>query len=251
MRPEKEVKQYLKEKWSEYAHKFSGYSESSKLYSGNKKESWKEILTNALGTTETLTILDVGTGPGTMAFILTKLGHNVTGIDLSEGMVEKAMEHAIKFNLPVKFRQGDAENLPFGDESFDAVVNRHLLWTLPNQDKAIAEWSRVLKTGGRMVIIDGVWFDKSLKGRMKRFFAGLLILVTERYTPWKGYDSNMQKQLPFARETNRPTVDIAMLRNARMSAIDVMRDIDRSTQTWFYRLKYGAWGNQFLIKAIK
>lgn len=107
MRPEKEVKQYLKEKWSEYAHKYSGYSESSKLYSGNKKESWKEILTNALETTETLIVLDVGTGPGTMAFILAELGHNVTGIDLSEGMVEKAMEHAMKFNLPVKFRQGD------------------------------------------------------------------------------------------------------------------------------------------------
>ena len=251
MRPEKEVKQYLKEKWSEYAHKHSGYSESSKLYSGNNKESWKEILTNAFGTTDTLKVLDVGTGPGTMAFILAELGHNVTGIDLSEGMVEKAMEHAMKFNLPVKFRQGDAENLPFEDEFFDAVVNRHLLWTLPNPDKAIAEWSRVLKTGGRMVIIDGVWSDKSLKSRMKQFFARLLILVTERYNPWNRYDSNMQKQLPFARETNRPAVDIAMLRNARMSDIDVMRDIDRRTQTWLCRLKYRALGNQFLIKAIK
>lgn len=144
------------------------------MYSGNKKESWKEILTNALETTETLIVLDVGTGPGTMAFILAELGHNVTGIDLSEGMVEKAMEHAMKFNLPVKFRQGDAENLPFEDESFDAVVNRAVLWTISNPEKAIAEWWRVLRTDGKLVIIDGSWEDyrRILYKRIWQLFFG-------------------------------------------------------------------------------
>ena len=79
-------------------------------------EVWKDILAGVFE--GKMKILDVGTGTGFLAFILTELGHDVVGIDLSEGMLEVAREKAEKFGLKIEFKIGDAENLPFGDGSF-------------------------------------------------------------------------------------------------------------------------------------
>ncbi len=101
--------------------------------------------------------LDVGTGPGQLAFYLAQEGFDVTGIDISPGMIERASLKARELGLCVDFRTGDAGNLPFGDNAFDVVVTRNLVWTLPNPEAAVKEWHRVLKPGGRIIISDGYW----------------------------------------------------------------------------------------------
>ena len=54
----------------------------------------------------------------------------------------------------MRFEEGDAEQLPFPPASFDLVISRHVLWTLPHPEAAIDEWKRVLRPGGRLVIVD-------------------------------------------------------------------------------------------------
>ena len=104
-----------------------------------------------------LRALDVGTGPGQLAFYLAEAGFKVTGIDISPGMIAQARQKAEDQGLACDFRTGDAEHLPFEDNAFDVVVTRNLVWTLPNPQAAIQEWHRVLKPGGRIIISDGYW----------------------------------------------------------------------------------------------
>lgn len=110
----------------------------------------------------------MGTGAGFLALLFAEMGHNVTGVDLSPGMLEKAKHNAEHMGLEVDFFYGDAENLPFEDNSFDLVVNKFLLWTLPQPACAVREWKRILKPGGRVLAIDGDWFDSRPSKRIKR-----------------------------------------------------------------------------------
>ncbi len=74
------------------------------------------------------------------------MGHQVTGVDISSGMLEKAKHNAHNMGLEIDFLYGDAEKLPFEDSSFDLVTNKFLLWTLQQPSCAVREWKRVLKT---------------------------------------------------------------------------------------------------------
>ena len=110
---------------------------------------------------ETRTALDVGTGPGQLAFYLAEAGFNVTGMDISPEMIRSAQKTADEMQLTINFRTGDAELLNFTDNSFDVIVSRNLIWTLPNPEKALKEWHRVLKPGGRIIVSDGFWQNQT------------------------------------------------------------------------------------------
>ena len=107
--------------------------------------------------------LDIGTGPGQLAFYLAGAGFNVTGLDISPEMINKARKRAEEMEHSIDFRTGDAEHLDFPDNSFDVVVSRNLIWTLPNPDLALKEWHRVLKPGGRIIVSDGFWQNQTWK----------------------------------------------------------------------------------------
>ncbi len=98
-------------------------------------------------------VLDVGTGPGIFACLYAQLGHESYGLDFSESMLAVARQRAQEMNLECKFVFGDAESPPFPNETFDAVSSRHLLFNLPRPGVAICEWVRVLKPGGRLILI--------------------------------------------------------------------------------------------------
>jgi len=116
----------------------------------------------------------VGTGTGFLALLFAELGHEVTGIDLSEGMLEKAKHNADNMGLKIDLFHGDAENLPFEDCSFDLVANKYLLWTLQEPACAVHEWKRVLKPGGMIFAIDGNWFDPRPDRHIKRMLSELV-----------------------------------------------------------------------------
>ncbi|MFZ5648918.1 MAG: class I SAM-dependent methyltransferase [Bacillota bacterium] len=143
-----ELKQAMRERWN---RKGGGYDDV--VAHGTKtpaeKDLWRQIL-GRLGPGR-LSVLDVGTGTGFLAIILAEMGHRVTGIDWSDNMLAQARAGADKANLVVSFVEGDAEGLPFSDGEFDAVVARHLLWTLTDPERALSEWARVIKPGGRML----------------------------------------------------------------------------------------------------
>lgn len=107
-------------------------------------------------------VLDVGTGSGYLANLLAGLGHRVTGIDSSAGMiaVARASGGDARFNL------GDAHSPALPDASVDAVVNRYLLWTLPDPVTAARAWRRVLRPGGAVVAVDATWFPHGVDPAM-------------------------------------------------------------------------------------
>jgi SAM-dependent methyltransferase len=72
-------------------------------------------------------------------------------------MIAEARRYAADQRLQIDFITGDAESLDFADRTFDVVVSRNLLWTLPRPHQALMEWRRVLKPGGRLMLSDGFW----------------------------------------------------------------------------------------------
>ena len=244
------IKDTIKQNWDESSKKYD-QSPGHGIHTEKEKEAWKNLLTLAVGSGKQR-ILDVGTGTGAMAMVLAEMGHDVTGIDLSEGMLNRAKQKAKQTSLPVEFKIGDAEILSFLDNTFDVVINRHLLWTLPHPEKAIKEWNRVLKSGGQVVILDGNFKNYSLYRKLWRYGISVpLILITERKNPLhQRYNKDLEQHLPM-RQKERPQADIDLLSSAGFRDIGVVNETVARTYSFLDHLKYGYWGGHFLIKGIK
>jgi ubiquinone/menaquinone biosynthesis C-methylase UbiE len=80
----------------------------------------------------------------------------LTGIDLSPAMLDIARRRAAELGVEVQLREGDAEHLPFDDGSFDTVVCALALCSIPDHGRAIAEMARVLKPGGKLLLLDHI-----------------------------------------------------------------------------------------------
>ena len=99
-------------------------------------------------------VLDVGAGTGSLSALAAELGHRVTALDLSEGMLAAARRKAGKRDLSISFVVGPAEDPPAGP--FDAVIERHVAWTLLDPVGAMRAWRAVAPTG-RLVLLEGSW----------------------------------------------------------------------------------------------
>lgn len=108
---------------------------------------------------EAVKVADLGCGTGSISLMLAEAGLQVVGVDLSPAMLEQAHRKASAANLPVELLLGDAANPGLADGSFDVVVARHLIWALIDPIAALARWSRLLTQEGRLVLIEGHWFD--------------------------------------------------------------------------------------------
>ena len=126
-------------------------------------DKWKAVMEELADKGHGRRALDIGTGTGQFAFYLARQGFDVTGVDLSQKMIDWAGNKAAQSFLDIDFRTGDAEHLDFTDNSFDIVVSRNLLWTLPDPERAVREWRRVLKPGGRIILSDGFWRNDTWK----------------------------------------------------------------------------------------
>ncbi len=116
---------------------------------------WREAIRSVLPEAPS-DLLDVGTGTGFVARLAAELGHRVTGVDLSEGMLNSARLQLPRAGLPVTLMVGDAVDPPFPAASFDVVISRSVLWTLREPATAFANWHRLLRPGGRVVAIYGL-----------------------------------------------------------------------------------------------
>ncbi len=163
-------------------------------------EKWEALLAHLLSGPAGRRALDAGTGPGEFAVYLARLGFRVTGIDISNQMVLKAREHAAHCGLHIDFQQEDAENLPFEESNFHVVVARNLLWTLPDPEKALGEWRRVLKPDGAIIVSDGMWMNTTWKRVPQLAFKILMggfrngSMISLRF--FCAY-AGLQKRLPF------------------------------------------------------
>lgn len=105
-----------------------------------------EPLLDAVGATKGTRLLDVATGPGYVAAAAAHRGAEAVGLDFSAAMVAEAATR----HRNIEFREGDAEDLPFADSSFDAVVISFGMLHFPDPDRALKEARRVLRRGGRI-----------------------------------------------------------------------------------------------------
>lgn len=152
MMDEQQMEQRVLHYWTKRSRDF-GTVRKNEL-SGPMGERWLAEISHRLPQGKPLRILDVGTGTGFFAILLSRLGHTVEGIDLTPAMLEEARALAKQQGLSIPFREMDAQSLSHGEETFDAVLSRNLTWTLPEPEKAYGEWYRVLKKGGILLNFD-------------------------------------------------------------------------------------------------
>jgi ubiquinone/menaquinone biosynthesis C-methylase UbiE len=190
-----EIKGNIKLYWNTRSATYDKYPVSRS--EEEERSAYRDVLKRSLSGNR-LKILDVGTGTGFIALILSEMGHKITGIDIAEKMLEIARQKTRGNGHNVSFQLGDVESLSFDNTSFDVVVCRYLLWTLPNPWEALNEWHRVVKPGGSILCIEGKWHDSSLRDRFKRFNRQMGLLLYERANPRKlGYNKRISNQLPF------------------------------------------------------
>ncbi len=154
----------LEENRDYWTRRASGYAEIvGEELSTAQKEKWKSCLSEKIeehfsDCGRRLRVLDAGTGPGFFAVLLAELGCEVTGIDLTLEMLEKAKENAGARSAQISFEEMNAEALTFEENRFDLVVSRNLTWNLPHPETAYREWNRVLKPGGLLLNFDANWY---------------------------------------------------------------------------------------------
>ena len=112
-------------------------------------------------------VLDVGTGTGVVAITAARQGAAASGLDLTPALLEQARQSAPIAGLTVDWTEGDAENLPYPDASFDVVLSQFGHMFAPRPQQAVAEMRRVLKPGGRIAF--ATWPPEHVIGRMFAF----------------------------------------------------------------------------------
>ncbi|MCF7848157.1 MAG: ubiquinone/menaquinone biosynthesis methyltransferase [Kiritimatiellales bacterium] len=121
--------------------------------------------------------LDIGTGTGDLVFEILRLapGAAVTGIDPAEQMLELAQNKAGEF--PVSFVVGDAMNLPNENNTYDGIVSGFCFRNIEHRQKALVEMLRVLKPGGKLVILESTYPQNGLVRFGYRLFTPLVPII--------------------------------------------------------------------------
>ena len=117
---------------------------------------WRKIAIKKL-TNNPATILDIATGTGDFAISATKYTNaKITGIDISQGMLDVGVEKIIKKGLTdkIKLQFADSENLPFQDNSYDAITAGFGVRNFEDLNKGLSEMYRTLKSGGIVAILE-------------------------------------------------------------------------------------------------
>ena len=168
--------------WSEIAADYDAHDGNVAAPGTPEHQRWLDALAAVLPVPPA-DVLDVATGTGYVALGAASLGHAVTAIDLAPAMIAALVRNATARNLAVDARVGDAVAPDFSPASFDVVASRHLLWTLREPDRAMANWRQLLRPGGRLVAVDGSWFTAWNDADVPALFAEHYTATTRRELP--------------------------------------------------------------------
>jgi SAM-dependent methyltransferase len=181
--------------WSMVAAGYEGHPGNVPPRGSALYDRWVEVLDKELGPAPRK-VLDLATGTGFVALILAELGHPVTAIDLSAEMLAEARK-AAGGRSDVHFEVGDAVEPTMPAGSFDAVVNRHLLWTLREPVCAMSRWRDLLGPSGVLLCFDGFWFGSAPSEEEPEPFR-------------RHYTTSTRSALPFMHSTSAEPIIAAM-----------------------------------------
>ncbi|MGV8109294.1 class I SAM-dependent methyltransferase [Methanospirillum sp.] len=246
-------KQEIEEYWTKDCSFYDNYPEHG--LTKKEEELWEEFLHTEIGN-KPLKILDVGTGTGSISLILSKLGHDVTGIDLSPGMLSVCERKAGERGLTLDLHVGDAEALPFPDNNFDMITSRWVLWTLLQPEIAINEWKRVIKPGGKILAFDVKTHDFgniTMMNKFRQFISKKLISIQDGRKPDSySYKQEITDSLPLSYRTpDCFDKQVLLFKNADLREILVkmvepltVMQHEKLDKPWRYKIgrrKYGDW----------
>lgn len=205
-----------------------GFSESviHEILTGDREYIHKLI--DCMGISEGDSILDVGCGPGFFALALADMGVEITGIDVSHCMIERARENVSEYSSNATFMVMDAQNLSFPDGMFDHVVSRNVLWNLTNPERAYHEFSRVLKPGGSIGILDGNYYLRDGSSYPSDISGSCHSHFNKGDVDFSIIE-NLAKDLPLS-NVERPAWDVCVLGRAQWCSsvnVDFIRHSDR------------------------
>jgi SAM-dependent methyltransferase len=176
-------------------------------------------------------VLDVGAGTGFVSLMLAELGYQVTGVDLSAQMLAVLRSKANRLSLNIRTVQADAA-FPPSSETFDAVVERHLIWTLPEPDVALAAW-RKAAPAGRLVLIEGTWGKTSGVAALQAKARELTRWI-QRSKPHQhdNYPERLVRALPYANGL-LPAEAVCLVENSPWGPARFERliDVERATMS--------------------
>jgi SAM-dependent methyltransferase len=149
-------------------------------------------------------VLDCGAGTGFLSLIAARLGHRVTAVDLSEGMLERLRGRAGADGLDVETVLAPASDPPVaGGDGYDAVMERHLLWTLPDPGGALAAWRAVAKPDGRLILVESLWGQvdpiERARASLRRSLRSIRRVQPEHHGE---YDARLRGALPLGQGTH-------------------------------------------------
>lgn len=153
--------------WSQRAETFDSQV-GHEIFSDAERAAWQDLLSRHLGRGGGRRALDLGCGTGVISQLMAEIGYDVTGMDWSEPMLMRARAKAAQRGHATRFILGDAERTMEPDQSYDVVVTRHLVWTLVDPPAAFAEWRRVLRPGGSLLMIDGDFVTPTWVARIRK-----------------------------------------------------------------------------------
>lgn len=221
-----EIKAY----WSDRAATFD-LSPGHEIFSEEERTAWHQLFLRHLGPGAGRAALDLASGTGVISHLLDELDFKVQGLDWAEPMLERARDKARKRGRAIRFALGDAENTMEPDNHYDVIVNRHLVWTLVDPAAAFAEWLRVLKPGGMLLIVDGDFVNTTA---LERLFSrlstwgqrlGLFKAETPTGSPqMMATHRSILSRVHFAQGARAEAV-VALLREAGFTEITIDRDL--------------------------
>jgi len=172
-----DLRDEIKAYWSQRAETFD-LQPGHEIFSEGERLAWHALLAKHLGPGDGRRAVDLACGTAVVSHLLDDLGFRVTGLDWSEAMLLRARAKAKTRGRDIAFVLGDAENTMEADSSADVIVNRHLVWTLVDPKAAFAEWIRVLKPSGTLLIVDGDFVNPGPLASVLR----LLTKLAERFS---------------------------------------------------------------------
>lgn len=184
--PFKDSGKSKKEQVADMFNKIAGkYDVMNRFLSARTDVGWRKKAIRMLKKDNPQHILDVATGTGDMALMAYKLLHPalITGIDISEGMLELGRKKVEKEQLGGKINLvlGDSETINFAENTFDAVMVAFGVRNFENLENGLSEMLRVLKPGGRLIVLE---FSKPRRKAVKGFYNLYMGLVAPQVARW-------------------------------------------------------------------